>query len=477
MVCIFPVKMLNYFSGNVGIGTTAPGQKLEVSGDVLATNLRATTDLYLAGTALSANTNTTSGASKVGLYDDVMTYISSNTNVQSAIKQLDTAIGTVSGSAGGWTDDGAIVRLATSGDRVGIGTTSVNANTKLGVLGGVAIGSQTYSDAQAPSNGLIVEGNVGIGTTAPGAALDVAGNILVNNGGSIDTRAAGTLTIGGSTQTGLTLGRAGATTNINGSSVIVNSLTGMIKGTSGTLSALTSTAGYAAYWSDANTVSGEQYLNLTRGGTSANLSGVAQGGLIYKGASALAGSGALSGLVQGNGSSAPTAITGTANYLPKWSAAAPYLTGTSLIFDNGTNVGIGTTAPGQKLEVSGDILATNLRATTDLYLAGTALSANTTTTSGASKVGLYDDAMTYITSNTNVQSAIKQLDTAIGTVSGSAGGWTDDGAIVRLATSTDRVGIGTTSVNANTKLGILGGVAIGSQTYSDAQGSFKRIDC
>lgn len=64
------------------------------------------------------------------------------------------------------------------------------------------------------------------------------------------------------------------------------------------------------------------------------------------------GSGAstLTGILQGNGASAFTGINGTANYLPKWSASAPYLAN-SLIYDNGTNVGIGTAAPQGKFEV------------------------------------------------------------------------------------------------------------------------------
>lgn len=40
-----------------------------------------------------------------------------------------------------------------------------------------------------------------------------------------------------------------------------------------------------------------------------------------------------------------TGITpGTANYLPKWTAAAPYLSATSLVYDNGTYVGVGVGA-------------------------------------------------------------------------------------------------------------------------------------
>jgi hypothetical protein len=60
----------------------------------------------------------------------------------------------------------------------------------------------------------------------------------------------------------------------------------------------------------------------------------------------------LTGILQGNGSSAVTALTGIANYLPKWSSTAPYLTSTSLIYDNGTSVGIGTSSPTAALDVS-----------------------------------------------------------------------------------------------------------------------------
>lgn len=52
----------------------------------------------------------------------------------------------------------------------------------------------------------------------------------------------------------------------------------------------------------------------------------------------------LTGILQGNGSEPPTTALGTANYLAKWSATDPYLKN-SLLFDNGTNVGLGLTTP------------------------------------------------------------------------------------------------------------------------------------
>jgi hypothetical protein len=47
----------------------------------------------------------------------------------------------------------------------------------------------------------------------------------------------------------------------------------------------------------------------------------------------------------------PVGGSGTTNYLPKWTSASAL--GNSAIFDNGTNVGIGTNIPGSKLQVGG----------------------------------------------------------------------------------------------------------------------------
>ena len=99
--------------------------------------------------------------------------------------------------------------------------------------------------------------------------------------------------------------------------------------------------------------------------------------------------------------------TGTVNYLTKW--VDPTTIGDSQVFDNGTNVGVGTTTPTQKLDVSGNVKATQF------CLPGT------NPTGGC--IGVWPD----------------------GSGGGSVGGWVDDGTVVRLETSTDKVGIGTSS--------------------------------
>lgn len=63
---------------------------------------------------------------------------------------------------------------------------------------------------------------------------------------------------------------------------------------------------------------------------------------------------------------AVTSTTGTANYLPKFTSAN--VLGNSQIFDNGTNVGIGTTSPAYKLDVNGIINATSYNSSSNIIL-------------------------------------------------------------------------------------------------------------
>ena len=68
-------------------------------------------------------------------------------------------------------------------------------------------------------------------------------------------------------------------TSRGGTGADSSSWSGMVKVVSGTWSAVTGTADYVAYWSDANTVSAEQYLSVTRGGTGAG--SFTQYGVLY----------------------------------------------------------------------------------------------------------------------------------------------------------------------------------------------------
>ncbi len=167
-------------------------------------------------------------------------------------------------------------------------------------------------------------GRTGVGTVSPQTKFDVNGDARFGAGAQKSTfTAAGALNL-----------RTPLTVPSGGTGAI--SLTGVVKGNgTGAMTALTGTANYNAYWSDANTIQAEQYTALTRGGSNADLSVADQGGIIYKGASALAASVSLTGVLKGNNTGAPSAMTGALNAVTRWSAADT-IAASSILSDNGT---------------------------------------------------------------------------------------------------------------------------------------------
>ncbi|MGB2631678.1 MAG: hypothetical protein WBC48_02070, partial [Minisyncoccales bacterium] len=146
-------------SGNVGIGTTAPGAKLDVNG---------------AARVIGAG-DPTSGAGMEMSYDgstwgDILAYDRTNSvykklRFRGAEFQL------------GRSSTNYDLYINSSGN-VGFGTNVPGA--KLSVSGGGAIGS-TYATTTVADGDFIVSGNVGIGTTSPAYTLDVNGGFRAGN--------------------------------------------------------------------------------------------------------------------------------------------------------------------------------------------------------------------------------------------------------------------------------------------------------
>ncbi len=78
-------------------------------------------------------------------------------------------------------------------------------------------------------------------------------------------------------------------------------------------------------------------LGLANGGSAADLSAATTGGLVWKNTSALAVTGALTGVLIGTGSTAPTAVAGTSGKLAKWGTNT---LADSIVTDNGSTVNV-----------------------------------------------------------------------------------------------------------------------------------------
>ena len=151
-------EKLNVFStGNVGIGSANPGQALDVSGTVRATSF---VDTGIAtGKIVKTDANRQLIAAVSGSdYPPITT----GTNLL------------FGNGAGGFTN---ITQSATSGSNLSLGFTSSAANT-FDLSGNQVIGANYAGVQTAPTNGLAVQGNVGIGTWIGNAGLSVMnGNV------------------------------------------------------------------------------------------------------------------------------------------------------------------------------------------------------------------------------------------------------------------------------------------------------------
>jgi hypothetical protein len=318
----------NYINGNLGIGVTVPTVKLDVSGAGLFSS------------SVTASSFIKSGGTSAQLLAGDGSVVTAGTNI------------TISGGT-----------ISSSGGLSGSGTT--NYVTKF--TGSSSLGNSIIYDSGTA---------IGIGTTSPAATLDVSGNINSSTnvralrfwgGPSVFTTHSAPLHIFSST-----IGTGAIARFNNNESTDASTLTSMW---------LENYAGYRAELAYTTHLNGSNiYINNTynsgnilfsinssekarilntgqfklNGYTStSSFTGTAVGYLAFDSSGNILTTAAPSGGISGSG---------TTNYIPKFTGSTAI--GNSLIFDNGTNVGIGAASPSTLLQVGTNFKVTNDAVTT-----------------------------------------------------------------------------------------------------------------
>ena len=234
-----------YFSGNVGIGKTAPGFALDVNGVVNATALYVGGAAYIGSQWITTSTSIYYNTGNVGIGTTAPLsnlHVYGNTNggvsliLQNAANNTAASTGLSMGPGAG-----SNLNIITYPSSHSTRPSSILINSDSGVTNGILIapdaGGVNISGA-GPSNrhlSVVPAGNVGIGLTNPGTKLDVSGSLRATSGtitalapgGLVMSDASGNLyATSTAVATGLPtpVGIGGQTLRSNGTNWIANNL-------------------------------------------------------------------------------------------------------------------------------------------------------------------------------------------------------------------------------------------------------------
>ncbi len=276
-----PAIYVSSYMGNVGMGTSVmdPNWRLTVNGNIRISGPLSNGIIFPDGTTINS-AGSLGSATNVSANGDAV--------VRSDADQNGT--GNVVLQAGAL--DGLVLN---TGGNVGIGT--LNPVSRLNVRGGDLVIGTPYDPYTGSSvENLVVGGNIAFdGELVQRSVLPVKLSALVVAGDVY-------LSTGTGARTGVNTIAPAAVLDVNGDALFGNAGSKSGFGTNGALSLASP-------------------LSLQYGGSGADLSAAAQGGLVYKGAAGLAVTGALNGVLKANGSGVPGVMNGTAGYNAYWSDA------------------------------------------------------------------------------------------------------------------------------------------------------------
>jgi hypothetical protein len=351
---------------NVGIGYSTPNYKLEVAGDIYAN----------AGNGEGFKLNGQLGVVRVSGTE--LGLLTSNTERLRITSGGSLLLGTTT-IAGPY---GNPKMLIVGGSTPLIVSNGDNAGTYLQINTGAANGvvnlqadarTGDYPPLTITTGGsekmrITPAGSVGIGNSSPGYKLDVAGNFRATNGivneanhdntrfdnilpASVNGSGAGTVQMGWwVSEPGISWNNGGFGYNVTNNGASPYGF-GRINTSLGQAYMRFEASGFLYFYntntsgtrfetmtlSDAGAIRFNQYGSGTKTGTRAyDLAVDSSGNLIE----VPVGAGTVTG-------------SGTANYVARWTSSSNISTG--VLYDNGTNVGIGTASPAYKLDVAGDI--------------------------------------------------------------------------------------------------------------------------
>lgn len=302
------------FSGSVGIGTTSPAYKLSVVGTA-----------YFSSPVIVGPPTAINHAATKSYVDTTIAAIATHTPLTLA------NIGSTPNAQGASLSDQALTLQPASASYGGVVTTGTQAFAGAKTFNSTINGDISGSAVKLAANGdNCAPGYYPLGVDEKGKAEDCT---LITGGGTYTADGNGLELVGNSFRLELN----GTTLSTSSAGLRVNAI-GSTEISDGSI-VNADISGLAAI-SASKIENGTYFINSA--GTN---------GYVWTSDGSGAGTWSAASTIPANNITGSTA--GTLNYIPKYTAN--YTLANSLIYDNGTNVGIGTSSPGTKLTVAGAV--------------------------------------------------------------------------------------------------------------------------